>query len=119
VRHSTHELSSQQGQCLPPEYSYQDPFEAYKTRLAKKLAKRAEAQESSQTQDVPEKKEGDDINWFGTKVGVRNSEARPETVVGGVGKYLNLNLKRQADGGGIVEDGKKKRRTGFGDFDGW
>ncbi|TRM66457.1 cyclophilin-like domain-containing protein [Schizophyllum amplum] len=45
---------------------YQDPFEEYKTRLAKKLAKREAAQQSSTEKKKPE---GDDINWFGVKVG--------------------------------------------------
>jgi len=105
--------------CSPLEYSYQDPFEDYKTRLAKKLAKRAEAEQSAETQNVPEKKEGDDINWFGMKVGTGNSAFRSEAVDGGVGKYLNLKRPLEAGGEGTADDGKKKRKTGFGDFDGW
>lgn len=48
---------------IPPDVlcRYQDPFEEYKTRLAAKLAKRAEGPKTVK----PEKKEGDNINWFG------------------------------------------------------
>jgi peptidyl-prolyl cis-trans isomerase-like 2 len=98
--------------------SYQDPFEEYKTRLAKKLAKRAEAQNGAKA--TPEKKQGDDINWFGIKVG---SDVTPVVSAGGgVGKYLNLKRPQEAvvnqpvDG---EENSKKKRKIGFGNFDGW
>lgn len=105
---------------------YQDPFEDYKERLAKKLAKRAEADSNPEANKPPEKKPGHDMNWFGVKVG---TEAQPAIAAGGgVGKYLNIkaNNKRplsaaspapEADIG--VEEGKKKRRLGFGDFEGW
>lgn len=49
----------------PPEMfcRYQDPFEEYKTRLAAKLAKRAEGPKVAK----PEKKDEDGINWFGVR----------------------------------------------------
>lgn len=95
---------------------YQDPFEDYKTRLAKKLAKRAEAEQNpAQKQKSTDRKEGDDINWFGVKVGTGNSAFVSDNGSGAVGKYLNL--KRPLVGS--AEDAKKKRKTGFGDFDGW
>ena len=44
---------------------------------------------------------------------------------GGVGKYLNLNAKRPIEivstspSAAAVPETKKKRRIGFGDFEGW
>ncbi|KII93800.1 hypothetical protein PLICRDRAFT_36031 [Plicaturopsis crispa FD-325 SS-3] len=104
---------------------YQDPFEDYKVRLAKKLAKRAEAEKNGlHPAKAPEKKEGDDINWFGVKVGAEKATSAA-TAGGGVGKYLNL--KRPLEGGTqskpataeAYEEGTKKRKVGFGDFAGW
>lgn len=96
---------------------YQDPFEDYKTRLAKKLAKRAEAEQNpAQKQKSTDRKEGDDINWFGVKVGTGDSAFVSDNGGGAVGKYLNL---KRPLAGGSAEDAKKKRKTGFGDFDGW
>lgn len=100
--------------------SYQDPFEDYKVRLAKKLAKRAEAENSAKTQKV-EKREGDDVNWFGVKVGTGDSAFGGGATGGGVGKYLN-SLKRPSSDGIVVGGGgedKKKRKIGFGNFEGW
>ncbi|TFK57055.1 cyclophilin-like protein [Heliocybe sulcata] len=108
---------------------YQDPFEEYKERLAKKLAKRAEAESNPAATKPHEKKTGDHMNWFGVKVGTENKP----TVAGeggGVGKYLNLNANNKrplttaspapaaAPEAGIGE-AKKKRKLGFGDFEGW
>ncbi|KAJ7125695.1 cyclophilin-like domain-containing protein [Mycena crocata] len=99
---------------------YQDPFEEYKTRLAKKLARRAEAGQSNPAEKA-QRKEGDDINWFGVKVGSRSdsNSAVGAATGGGVGKYLNLKRPQEAitDHGG--SDSKKKRKTGFGAFDNW
>ncbi len=101
--------------------SYQDPFEEYKTRLAKKLAKRAETEQNGNSQKVPEKKEGDDVNWFGTRVGTNSTIFGSEGGTG-VGKYLNT-AKRPSEtlgsGGGGTEEVKKKRKIGFGNFEGW
>ncbi|KDQ30908.1 hypothetical protein PLEOSDRAFT_1036229 [Pleurotus ostreatus PC15] len=98
---------------------YQDPFEDYKKRLAKKLAKRAESEQAGDKRT--QKREGDDINWFGIKVGADGKAGGPGGVGGGVGKYLNT-AKRPL-GGGLADiggdDAKKKRKIGFGDFEGW
>lgn len=103
-----------------PPSSYQDPFDAYKTRLAKKLAKRAEADDLAKTLTVPEKKEGDEINWFGVKIGTGNAVFGGEAVGGGVGKYLNSKRPLEEDiGDGEAQDIKKKRKVGFGNFEGW
>ncbi|KAF9015487.1 cyclophilin-like domain-containing protein [Cyathus striatus] len=93
---------------------YQDPFEEYKMRLAKKLARRAET-ESGQATSIPEKK--DEINWFGEKVGSGNTSLGSNAGTGGVGKYLNLKRPVQSAMTGASET--KKRKTGFGDFEGW
>ena len=99
--------------------SYQDPFEDYKRREEKKRARKAETQ-VTRTKEAEEKAK-DDINWFGVKVG---TDPATSTVGGGVGKYLNINAKRPMEpvsvsALGPLEDGKKKRRIGFGNFEGW
>lgn len=59
------------------------------------------------------------------KVGQQNANA---AVGGGVGKYLNLNAnakrpleapQRTTPISAPPQEGKKKRRIGFGDFEGW
>lgn len=97
--------------------SYQDPFEVYKTRLAKKLAKRAEGDTR-----VPVEEKKDEVNWFGVKVGSDNSApALGEKGNGGVGKYLNLKRPQSSIELDITgaDDTQKKRRIGFGNFEGW
>ncbi|KAF8807702.1 cyclophilin-like protein [Phlegmacium glaucopus] len=94
---------------------YQDPFEDYKTRLAKKLAKRAEGDTHA---PVEEKK--DEVNWFGVKVGSDNSAfTLGEKGSGGVGKYLSLKRPQNSTEMTGADDAKKKRRIGFGNFEGW
>ncbi|KAG6851209.1 hypothetical protein H0H93_015219 [Arthromyces matolae] len=93
---------------------YQDPFDDYKKRLANKLSKKAQSTQAA-NDEPPEKKQKDEINWFGVKVG-SDSPALVES--GGIGKYLGV--KRLQDGTSTtVEEPKKKRKTGFGDFAGW
>ncbi|KAF5384974.1 hypothetical protein D9615_001421 [Tricholomella constricta] len=97
---------------------YQDPFDDYKKRLANKLAKRAQSNQGTH-QKPAEKKENDDINWFGVKVGA-DSVAAGSDKTGGVGKYLSLKRPQGALGAGAgLDDAKKKRKIGFGDFEGW
>ncbi|KAF7985286.1 hypothetical protein HWV62_6439 [Athelia sp. TMB] len=102
---------------------FQDPFEDYKTRLAKKLARRAEASAAVQANPT-EKKEGDDINWFGEKVGTGNTVVGAAVVGGSVGKYLQgakrpLERTSTPDGRIGSQPGQKKRKIGFGEFEGW
>jgi peptidyl-prolyl cis-trans isomerase-like protein 2 len=101
---------------------HQDPFETHKTRLARKLARRAEAQDDSKKQ--PDKTQGDDINWFGVKVGTGDSAFGGGAAGVGVGKYLGI--KRPLDqvtpgvqANDVGDDAKKKRKIGFGNFDSW
>jgi peptidyl-prolyl cis-trans isomerase-like 2 len=96
--------------------SYQDPFEDYKTRLAKKLAKRAEGDTRG---PVEEKK--DEVNWFGVKVGSDKSALTlGEKGSGGVGKYLSLKRPQSSiEEITGADDTKKKRKIGFGNFEGW
>jgi len=63
-------------------------------------------------------KKTDDVNWFGVKIGSENSAPNGGGVNnGGIGKYLNL--KRPYEGPIVGEESKKKRKLGFGDFEGW
>ncbi|KAF7320082.1 Cyclophilin-type peptidyl-prolyl cis-trans isomerase [Mycena kentingensis (nom. inval.)] len=97
---------------------YQDPFQDYKDRLAKKLARKKEAESGVGTSAAQQKKSGDDMNAFGVKLGSGDAffgAARE----GGVGKYLNLKRPQAAvaeQGGG---EKKKQRTAGFGSFDNW
>lgn len=98
---------------------YQDPFDDYKVRLAKKLAKKAEAQNSAGTQPVTaEMKPGDGMNWFGVKLGAedatRTSGGGGSGLGGGVGKYLNLKRPPQSS---VVAEHTKRKKTGFGEFE--
>ncbi|TEB39030.1 peptidylprolyl isomerase-like protein 2 [Coprinellus micaceus] len=97
---------------------YQDPFEDYKTRHAKKLARRAEGTKINEAAE----KEKDDVNWFGLKVGSNNAAfGTGEAGSGGVGKYLS-NLKRPVETPAALsaaDSSHKKRKVGFGDFSGW
>ena len=66
------------------------------------------------------------MNWFGTKLG-SGPDLGPGTgevgSAGGVGRYLNL--KRPLDGApnpigsASAEECGKKRKLGFGNFEGW
>ncbi|KAF8647909.1 hypothetical protein AX16_006441 [Volvariella volvacea WC 439] len=101
---------------------YQDPFEEYKTRLAKKLAKRAEAEERSQNPEAGKlaQEKQDDVNWFGVKVGTGQSAFGSGNAGGGVGKYLSSALTRPFDPSDApAEPATKKRKIGFGNFEGW
>jgi peptidyl-prolyl cis-trans isomerase-like protein 2 len=71
---------------------------------------------------VTEKKDQDDLNWFGVKVGTTNAVVSKGSAEG-VGKYLNLKRPAAeaitATAGGLGADESKKRKIGFGDFEGW
>ncbi|KAI0687757.1 cyclophilin-like protein [Cytidiella melzeri] len=108
---------------------YQDPFEEYKTRQQNKRAKKAEAEENARhRQVVVEKKEEDELNWFGVKLGTEKS-AGGGAVGGGVGKYLQVGAsaavvapKRPAPSAAVSDvpgEAKKRRKVGFGEFEGW
>ena len=80
----------------------------------------------SKTIKEAEEKAKDDINWFGVKVG--SDKSGPGAVGGGIGKYLNLNgnakrplntIASPSPAPAAPEEPKKKRRIGFGDFEGW
>ncbi|KAF9569876.1 peptidylprolyl isomerase-like protein 2 [Agrocybe pediades] len=97
---------------------YQDPFEDYKARLAKKLARR----EENAKNPVAQESKKDDVNWFGTKIGTDNSVLNSgATGDVGVGKYLNLKRPQSSipNSSGTGEEPKKKRKIGFGEFEGW
>ncbi|KAG9314270.1 cyclophilin-like domain-containing protein [Chiua virens] len=78
---------------------HQDPFETYKTRLAKKLARRAEA--NNRESKILQKTPGDNTNCSG------------------VGKYLGNKRPLELEGVNKdpqIEDSKKKKKLGFGNF---
>ena len=68
----------------------------------------------------------DETNWFGNKIGLEKNGLGGSSG-GGIGKYLNLNstgtgVKRPADAPAVVatpDDSKKRRKIGFGNFEGW
>jgi len=103
---------------------YQDPFEEYKKRQAKKLA-RQQAGDSSGGDQRQNEKQKDDVNWFGLKVGSNTAAfGTGDSGAGGVGKYLNLQMKRpqaeiSTNGDTMSDEPKKKRKIGFGDFENW
>jgi peptidyl-prolyl cis-trans isomerase-like protein 2 len=107
-------------------FSYQDPYDEYKTRLAKKLAKRAEAAatgvNAAAKRDTAAPTAGDSMNWFGTKVGADAGVGSGAGVGAGVGKYL-AGAKRPLEAvvapAGADGDKAKKKKLGFGDFAGW
>jgi peptidyl-prolyl cis-trans isomerase-like 2 len=109
---------------------HQDPFEEYKARLAKKLAKRTEAEANAKSQTPApkpqmQKKGQDDVNWFGVKVGTANAASGSSTVGGGVGKYMAAKKRPpETDPAStpmhLPETKQKKRKLGFSnDFEGW
>lgn len=106
------------------EISYQDPFDEYKKRHEKKLARQAAESKDAHGNRQSNEKQKDDVNWFGLKVGSSNATFGTEdNGVGGVGKYLSLNNKRPRPSNGVAsvvpDDTKKKRKLGFGDFESW
>jgi len=100
--------------------SYQDPFDDYKKRLAKKLARREANQNGTNVSKAPEKTVDDTTNWFGLKIGGEGTASvNGNTAGGGVGKYLNLKRPQNEGGAQGLDEPKKKRKLGFGDFEGW
>lgn len=98
---------------------YQDPFEDYKARLARKLAHQS-AQPHSQKQE--DKGDKDEVNWFGVKVDGSNHSATKEAT-GHVGKYVSLKRSAVETPESVSStargEEKKKRKVGFGSFDSW
>lgn len=104
---------------------FQDPFAEYQERAEKKRTKKAAAEESARLgQPTTKAKDQDDVNWFGEKIGTVNKPSATG-IGGGVGKYLQLGNaapKRPAPSSAtsfIAEEPKKKRKVGFGQFEGW
>lgn len=95
---------------------YQDPFEEYKARLAKKLARKAQANTAVPEEGQKQGSIDNDVNWFGVRVGTGSSAFGSDDVGGAVGKYLSVKRPLVP---ALESDSKKKRKTGFGDFDGW
>ena len=64
----------------------------------------------------PGDSDNDGINWFGVKVGTGSSAFGSDDVGGAVGKYLSV---KRPLGSASDNDSKKRKKIGFGDFDGW
>ena len=98
---------------------YQDPFEEYKKRQAKKLQHQAEQANACKPQTTTDGNE--ELNWFGTKLGTPASNDAVGGSAGGVGKYVNASKKRtvEAAAESLPPEDKKKRKLGFGNFDSW
>ncbi|KAG8883682.1 Peptidyl-prolyl cis-trans isomerase cyp8 [Tulasnella sp. 332] len=115
---------------------YQDPFEDYKKRLAKKQAAAEDLASSpasgmSAGRKLSTQKE-DNVNWFGERIGrdaVAAVSGKTGPVVGAsVGKYLNAGatpapttggVKRPLPDAAMEPETKKKKKLGFGDFGSW
>ncbi|KAF8307178.1 cyclophilin-like protein [Clavulina sp. PMI_390] len=120
---------------------YQDPFQDYKQKLAKRLQAKGQLSQdgggltrgisvdsssAGAQSNSKKRKERDDVNWFGVKLGKDkdSSSAGSGAASGsGVGKYLSggaaaAGAKKAEDLSG-ADDAKKKRKLGFGNFDSW
>lgn len=116
-------------------FRYQDPFEDYKKRLAKKQAAAEDLSSAPAAGRKLSAKKEEDVNWFGEKIGrgavpVAAASGRTGPAVGaGVGKYLNagatptpavtVGVKRSLPAAASESQTKKKKKLGFGDFDSW
>jgi len=109
---------------------YHDPFEEYKQRLARKIAHRAEADKADAAGESQKKKDNgglnDEVNWFGVRIGSGDDTLGGKGPAGGVGKYLNASGKRPREAvapsvpaENVGQEAKKKKKVGFGDFEGW
>ncbi|KAK8847361.1 peptidyl-prolyl cis-trans isomerase-like 2 [Kwoniella newhampshirensis] len=112
----------------------QDPFEAYKERLAAKLARQDQSDEALRRRaEAQKEREKDRTTWLGTNLGEKGeSKAKKEErkrkaeEESGVGKYLNVPKGVANVGGAVAGDvmdfggeKKKKKSGGFGDFSAW
>lgn len=118
-----------------------DPFEAYQTRLAARLARQDQSDEALKRRDEAKaEREKDRTTWLGTNLGAKGEskaakEARKRKMEEDaplVGKYLKTGVKPAvgvpvtntstpvpAPGGDFGMEKKKKKAGGFGDFSGW
>jgi peptidyl-prolyl cis-trans isomerase-like 2 len=82
------------------------------------LARKAETTGNTSTQVHKLGEVTDDVNWFGVKVGTGDSTFGSGNGGGAIGKYLSVKRSLEPAADGPVES-SKKRKTGFGSFDGW
>lgn len=104
--------------CTDAPCRYQDPFEEYKQRLAKRLEKKAAAEAgNAAAKNAP----ADDMNWFGVRVGAGDKLGSAAGGGVGVGKYLASAKRPAAEpvAAPQLSGPAKKRKIGFGDFEGW
>ena len=111
---------------------YKDPYEEFKTKLAKRLARDQENRdEEGAKAKARAEREKDRTTWFGTQLGEKGVvNAKRSLDDQGIGKYLNgAGSQSQASKAKLVDDGlspevpppKKAKRPGggFGSFEGW
>ncbi|KAM0750840.1 cyclophilin-like protein [Meredithblackwellia eburnea MCA 4105] len=113
---------------------FQDPFDAYRKRLEKRLLREEEERQGAgERQRKKEEREKDRTTWFGTKLGEkekREREAEGKLGLGnksGIGKYVALPSAGGADAkrkevpepNGPPTKKKRPQGGGFGEFSGW
>lgn len=115
---------------------FQDPFDAYRKRLEKRL-NREEEERLGQGEKARKKREREEdrTTWFGTNLEEREKQGKLELEKGGgggVGKYvaggppagakgLGEGKRREVEVGESVGVAPKKKKSqgGFGEFSGW
>ena len=113
---------------------FADPYDAYRSRLEKRLKKEEELRDGASARArEKEAREKDTTTWFGVDL-AKQAQSELEKGAerkGGVGKYLGkvegkivVGEKRKAGvegevGMGAEEKKSKKRTGGFGEFSGW
>ncbi|RUO96603.1 hypothetical protein BC936DRAFT_141765 [Jimgerdemannia flammicorona] len=114
-----------------------DPFEQYRDRLAKRVARESEeGQEKKRERERKLREKDEKMTWFGPAIGEAKGKGKGAEE-GGVGKYLREGKKRENEGAEGAEDAEevpadvvpaeyvaKKRKVqaakgGFGNFNGW
>jgi peptidyl-prolyl cis-trans isomerase-like protein 2 len=104
-----------------------DPFEVYKDKLGKRLAKEEEARDGAGMKARKrEENKKDRTTWMGTtlaptasstaaKASIQKASGAIDAPVG-VGKYMKREAEKVSESSG----GKKRKgNTGFGSFDSW
>jgi len=114
---------------------YKDPFDEFKTKLAKKLAREQQDRDSASVKaKAKEEREKDRTTWFGTNLGEKGAATTGKRDIGStmVGRYLDGPGTKGTAAAESIEapedffaeaggPAKKVKRQGgsFGNFSGW
>lgn len=117
---------------------YKDPFDEFKTKLAKRLAREQQDRDSASAKaKAKEERDKDRTTWFGTNLGEKGASPSNKQDVGSaiVGRYLNTEAGSKRAGAAATTGSeaptdffaeapapaKKAKRQGgdFGNFSGW